>query len=350
MSVYRNRLLSFSGSHFEIGRQVGEQYRKWGKKELYIPIHAKQLLSTQIKLYENYYPNYIDYLRGVAKGCLLDEQGALLSFLTGFLHPPKATINRCSSLVIRNHQGIYIGRNYDYFESSEKASALINYRHTNDSAFSFIGITDMAASRPYIRMPSGDYVIMIDDAWNDKGLYISLNGAPGNSAYTGICITHSVQLIAESCSSVDEAINAVEKTPLNRPVIFTLADKKGNMAVVEKPLSEKMRIRRSEKFVVATNHYIDSELSQENLSIFKDLPFHSTFARYSFLDLSIRAKMEQFDILGILNMLNKPPVMQEWRGTLGDSLTIWSYALELKTGKYRITFAPLLKEKLTISS
>ncbi len=43
-----NRVLNFKGTHKEVGKQVGEQYKKWGKKEVYIPTYANSYYSKQL--------------------------------------------------------------------------------------------------------------------------------------------------------------------------------------------------------------------------------------------------------------------------------------------------------------
>jgi predicted choloylglycine hydrolase len=347
-----NRLSKFRGTHKEIGRQVGEQYKKWGKKDVYIPAYADSYYPQQLKIYKKYFPLYIEYLEGIALGLNLPKDKVLISYLTGFLtlahlNPPY----KCSTFAIKNKNDILIGRNYDWLESSEKISSLVNYEYTDKTANSFIGITDMATWKMGKPVPQSHFVIMIDDAWNDQGLYIALNGAPGKKTNIGMCTTHAIQCVVEKCTTTEEAVALITEIPINNSKIFTIADRKGNFAVVEKSLEKGTYVRKAKDLIFTTNHYNHPKLTLENLSIFPDIPFHSTFARYHYLEYNLMKEKDNLDLNKIVSILNKPPARQNWRGIdQGDVMTIWTYGLNLTNGKYLLEFAPILKEKVIVSN
>lgn len=342
-----DRSLYFKGTHREIGRQVGEQYKKWGKKEVYIPKFAGHYFKKQLSIYEKYFPKYIEYLEGIALGLNILKDKVLLSYLTGFLHSARTKPkNNCSVFVIKNNFGVLIGRNYDWLESSEKISSLLTYKYTDDSVNSFTGITDMATWEMGKFVPTDKFVIMIDDAWNEKGLYIALNGAPGNGKDFGMCLPHLIQCIIENCDNTAEAIKLISNIPIDDPKIFTIADRNNNFAVVERSHEKGTFIRQSNDYIFTTNHFNHLKLISENLSIFDQIPFHSTFARYHFLEYYLRKEKNRLNLDSIIKLLNKPPLTQNWRGIKnGDIMTIWTYGLNLSTQKYFIEFAPILKEK-----
>jgi len=209
----------------------------------------------------------------------------------------------------------------------------------------------MATWQPGKPVNSSQYLIMLDDAWNDKGWFICLNGAPGKGQDYGMCTPHVIQCIAERCSTTDEAIDLIKQIPINNPKIFTIADKNGNFAVVERPLDKPVQVRRADDLIFATNHYSHPDLILENLTIFPEIPFHSTFARYHYLEYNLLKNKENLNIDEIVSLLEKPPATQNWRGiNNGDVMTIWTYGLNLSTGKYKIEFAPILKEKAVLEN
>jgi len=347
MFIMNKRSLSFVGTHKEIGIQVGEQYKKWGKKEVWIPPFAQQYISQQLATYKKYFPLYLEYLEGIAIGLNISKDKVVASYLTGFLSftTPKQD-NKCSTFALNNKNGVMIGKNYDWRQSSELVASLLHYDFTDKSANSFNGITDMATWEVGVNVPSSNFVIMTEDAWNDKGLYVSLNGAPGEVSAVGMCTTHAIQCVIEKCGSTDEAIELMSKIPLNNSKIFTIADKSGNLSVVEKSLEKGIFIRRSRNMIFTTNHYNHQDLAELNEWLFKNIPFHSTFVRYSYLNYYLSKLAKNLDLKDIIELMSKPPVRQNWRGkSNGDVLTIWTYGLNLSNGKYLIEFAPILKEK-----
>ncbi len=84
----------------------------------------------------------------------------------------------------------------------------------------------------------------------------------------------------------------------------------------------------------------------ENIEIFNQIPFHATFGRYSYLDLILKRDFQNtkdINVDHIIQILLKPPVLQNWRGIKnGDTITIWTYGLNLSTGKGKIIFAPVI--------
>jgi len=134
-----NRTLSFKGNHKEIGKQIGEQYKAWGKMEVRVPPYAESYYPKQLEIYEKFFPQYIEFLEGLSLGLGIPKDKIILSYLTGFLNganvKPK---NKCSAFVLKNINGILIGRNYDWMQSSELISSLVTLEFTDKSANNLI--------------------------------------------------------------------------------------------------------------------------------------------------------------------------------------------------------------------
>src|SRR5579871_2416233 len=119
MHAMDKRNLLFKGSHKEIGRQVGELYKQCGKKELYIPPFINEYYHKQLEIYQKYFPAYLEFLEGVSQGLEIDKDIVLQSYLTGFLQvaSEKKVNNKCSTFALKNDNGVFIGRNYDWHEA-----------------------------------------------------------------------------------------------------------------------------------------------------------------------------------------------------------------------------------------
>lgn len=338
--------LKFTGTHNEIGRQVGEQYKKWGKREVRIPDNANAYYLQQLKTYQKYFPLYIEYLEGIAESLNIPKNKVFVSYLTGFLpFANSKPANKCSTFAVNTHNGVFIGRNYDWLESSEKISSLLAYEFTDNSANNFTGITDMGTWERGKAITPDRFFIMTEDAWNDHGLYISLNGAPVVESAIGMCSTHIVQCVAETCKTTEEAVELLSQVPIDQSKMFTIADKSGNFAVVEKSVSKGVHVIYSNDFVITTNHYNHPALTDDNLQLLDAVPFHSTFGRYHYLKYNIEKEKNNLNLDKIKNILGKPPVLQNWRGLdQGDTITVWTYALNLTTGEYETKFAPVGRE------
>lgn len=344
-----DKKLAFEGTHEEIGQQVGLLYKKWHHSYSFMPPLANQYYSNQLKIYEEFYPEYLNFLSGLSKGLGVNKDKIFKFNLTIFLSvASEIASNQCSVFEVHSQGKVLIGRNYDWLESSEKNSKFIFYKFSDRSSFNLNGISDMGTWKPGVLVDNSQFVLLLEDAWNEKGLYIELNGAPGKKTDIGISTPHVVQLIAEQCETVEQALPILERIPVPNSKIFTLADKNGNLAVVEKSLEKGTRVRTSKKSLIATNHFISPDLVSENSHLFQETLFHSSFARYNYLEANLNNNLtfEQID-----SLLNEPPMLQNWRGIdRGDVLTIWTLSLSLGDSKYKIKFAPLDKDPVEISN
>ncbi len=338
-----DRKLAFKGTHDEIGEQVGLLYKRWHHSYSFMPPLAERYYSKQLEIYEEFYPEYLIFLSGLSKGLGLNKDKIFKFNLTIFLSlAEKIAANQCSVFAVHNQGKVLVGRNYDWLESSEKNSKFISYKFTDRSSFNLDGISDMGTWKPGVLVDSSQFVLLLDDAWNEKGLYIGLNGGPGKKTGVGISNPHIIQLITEQCETVEQALPILERIPVPNSKIFILADKNGNLAVVEKSIEKGTRIRTSKQLVIATNHFINPDLASENSHLFQETPFHSSFARYNYLEANLAKLNGRLTFEQIGSLLDKPPILQNWRGIdKGGVLTLWTLSLNLTGNKYKIKFAPL---------
>ena len=334
------RLIELSGSHFEIGRQIGARYRAWGKKELYVPDISEDEFRKQLDIYERFFPKYLEWLGGISEGAGFEESRTRKSFLTGFLDHPFRPRKACSVIGLHTHGKVVVGRTYDWREAAEESARRISVTFT-DGANAFTALSDMGVWKIGACAEPASFVLGTDDAWNEHGLFVCLNAAYGTCTRTGMNCTHVVQAVAEQCRSTDEAVDLLCHIPCNDPKFFTVIDRAGAMAIVEKPALREPAVIRSTTRVIKTNHYQSDAYKSENLAIFEAVPFHSTFARHAYLDAALD-NMKTDDLGAIEQILLKPPVLQNWRGAAnGDAVTAWLEVLELVSGEARVRFAPV---------
>jgi len=182
----------------------------------------------------------------------------------------------CTIFGIKNKNGLFVGRNYDWFPEAEKFFQA--YKFSNPWRKKFIAVTDMGiSSGSWINVKNRFYDP--DDAINEEGLYIGLTFAYNEKWSYGLTSSHLVRLVAETCSSVEDSIEIFKRVPLCSPKNFFIADENGEMVVVEHNSKKFKIIYPEENILIKTNHYLDPEMEKED-KVLKKYPFHNTFIRY----------------------------------------------------------------------
>ncbi len=334
------RILRFNGSHREIGQQIGVLYRSLSKEGLLVSKMDDREFTKQLSIYQTYFSEYLEWLEGVADGAGFSVADTIRSYISGFLNLSTRSHNTCSVFGLHMNGKVYVGRNYDWRAATEQSARKIIIEFT-DGAHSFSALSDMSVWKMGTAANQKRYVVVTDDAWNEHGLFVCINGAPGPSINTGMSCVHIVQAAIEQCANTTEAVRLITKIPCNDPKLFTVIDKSGDMAVIEKPTYKKAVVVRSQEQIIATNHFQNESLKADNADIFEYVPFHSTFGRYAYLETCL-ANMIEPSVKQIKQLMLRPPVLQNWRGIdNGDTVTAWTEIIELQSGSSDIVFAPL---------
>ena len=185
-------------------------------------------------------------------------------------------------------------------------------------------------------------ILLLEDCWNEFGLYVGLNARLESDYGYGLCTPHVCQLACEKCKTTEEALNLIAEIPVPDPKVYIVADKSGHFAVVEKTANGITKIIENKKSLISTNHYLHQDLMGLNEQIFAKIPFHSTFARYHYLESKLLNHFDEMNLEKAKNIMSVPPVLQNWRETSqGDIVTIWTLCINLKDGEYDLIFAPL---------
>lgn len=145
----------------------------------------------------------------------------------------------CTIFAYRSNNNLFVGRNYDWLPEVENIFQL--YKVNNFKSYKYVALTDMGIASAKKIEPKYQ-IYQVDDAINEKGLFIGITFAYANNLSSGILPTHVTKIVAEKCSTLDDAINIFRNVPVAVPKNFFIADKFGNVAIVEHMSSYKFKI------------------------------------------------------------------------------------------------------------
>ena len=290
----------------------------------------KKILDEQLKLYKKHYPQLLEELDGIAIGGNFDKEKILQIYLAGeilwYARRFKMPLS-CTIFGVKNKNGVFVGRNLDWIPETE--DVMEAYKREGDECFNFLGVSDMLIdSSQDIKYKFLFYDTI--DVINEKGLFVGITFAYGDTWSYGLSWRDISKLIAETCSSVDEALKVFERVPLSVPKNFFIADKKGKMAVVEHNSNKYKVIYPKDNILIQTNHYLDPELAEID-RVLIEKPTHNTFLRYFETLQRVNIFKNKFKLSDVIRVLSDPDsyICQNQK-----IKTIWTLALEMVGGNY----------------
>jgi predicted choloylglycine hydrolase len=320
------------GSYFEIGKQLGKHYEKTGLTVDHVKIN-KTIYKNQRKIYEKYYPNFLKELKGMSIGGNFDLQKLEYYFIASGYESYKNKLSKkesCSIVGYKFKNNLFVGRNYDWVPIDETVFQV--YSRQSKDCLNYIGISDMnILDKKDIIYHHLLYNVI--DAINSKGLYIGITFGYNFNYKYGLDWSHFVKLISETCSSVKEALKLIKKIPLSTPKNFFIADKFGDVVVVEHVAKTYKLIYPQDNLLIHTNHYLDASLKKKEL-VLKKAPTNSTYVRYYEILQKINQYKNNFSQKDITKIMdnNKLEVLQKEK----TRQTIWTLSLDMTKKKYFI--------------
>ena len=322
---------TFKGSFFEIGRQQGEIYRQNGLDLASIKVNQK-IVAEQLKIYKRHYPQLLEEIEGIAVGGNFDKEKLLHLYLAveivGFTNRFKMPLS-CTIFGVKNSSGTFVGRNLDWLPVTEKV--MEPYKREAESCYKLLAVSDM-----FIGSPSDvEHKFLLYDAIdviNEKGLFVGITFAYGNTWSYGLSWKELTRIIGERCATVDEALDIFKNTPVSVPKNFFIADKKGNMAVVEHNSDKYKVVYPKDNILIQTNHYIDPELSKVD-RVLVETPIHNTYIRYYETLQKVNGIKDKFQLSDVIKILGNPNlyVCQNH-----EIKTIWTLALDMEKQQYKL--------------
>ncbi|MBU8772082.1 C45 family autoproteolytic acyltransferase/hydolase [Cytobacillus oceanisediminis] len=295
------------GTHKEIGFETA---KKGGKL-----IGATKLSNEQKRyalecrnIVREVYPEIILEFEGYANALSLQEEDLLWHYSLG-------AKGGCSSFAVMTDKGILSGRNYDYYYFENRRHLI----HTEPTVgYSSIGMHEGLVGGRF-------------DGMNEKGLFVSFNGAGGTpiKSKPGISVQLIVRLLLEKCKTAKEAKSVLLEIPIKEPNSYMIVDNE-DAFVIEAHPERKEVINMENGYLLATNHF-----THLNMRKYNKVNNH-TFERYSKIASDLEELISknpdmdnQYESIKNILVEHDPPIC----GHEDGFATFWSSISNLKDKK-----------------
>jgi len=321
----------FFGTHFDMGVQQGALFAQRGY-DLSYTVRKPALLKKQIAVYQKFYPEFLDELRGIAHGGGYDINTVFAYYLLPGLERYQAKKHKqaCTIFGITNQHGSFVGRNYDWLPKTEDIFEV--YKKEHATLFDFVGFSDMhPGTNEDIQKKQLSYNLV--DAINEHGLFIGITYGYYDYCHPGLSWRDIARYIMERCATVTQALAVFKKLPLSHPKNFFIADRKGAMAVVEHTAKNYKVLYPENNILIQTNHYVDPDLARVD-QVLKAKPTHNTFIRYYETLQALNARKEAFTQNDVIKVLGNIQTCTCQNSV--NTKTIYTLALDMRRCSYRL--------------
>ena len=238
--MYHPRLY---GGFYEMGHKYGALLHK---NKVSLPEMTNARADFGAGCYEelrHFYPELIQEVRGFADGMQIKEE-VLGAFIAGLAVYDDSA--KCSVFAFRNQSSTVVGRNYDM---------LYEFKKITESSL-------IAPEGKHAYISQSDLFIGRSDGMNEHGLFVAMSFVNGTMIQPGITFHFVIRKVLDSCSTVEESIKVIREAKVTSANNFLLADKSGNMAVVE-TAPQATTVRKpegDENFLYITNEFKTREM------------------------------------------------------------------------------------------
>ncbi|MDD5337475.1 MAG: C45 family autoproteolytic acyltransferase/hydrolase [Candidatus ainarchaeum sp.] len=321
----------FKGTHYQHGMQSGSicagEFDKFKICVEATKVNPKKL-TGQISMFRNFFPEYLDFIKGLAEGANVDHEKLAYHILTKY-----ADMGGCTIFGVKTAAGAFVGRNYDWVpEAKDVIEVYTSLFPEHLKRYSTISVTDMDVEQGGKNLLYHAPIDMI----NSEGLYIGVTYSfySGQDGF-GIPALQMRQLVAETCANVLEALKLFEKVPVSNPKNFFIADRFGNMAVVEHTGggSTNFRIILPDRngILGKTNHLLYPDFrSMDRNRVPKD-----SYPRYDAAKRMIKEELGMITLNVMGGIFSTPPV---YVGSDESYPTIWTLLMDMERGIYRLQY------------
>lgn len=305
----------FKGTHYEVGYKWGNLLLKLGKKIDFCPTfqltkEKYAFASECLKEYKKYFPEILEEIQGIADGNDVSVQ-TLHSIL--FCMYCFEFDNKCTCFAFSTDSEIVFARNSDFLVSLEKLYMNCIY-HLKDS-YSFNSNTTA-----YVQM---------EDGVNEHGLAVGLTFVYPKIRKPGLNSGMLVRYLLEKCRTTKEAVAELHRLPIASAQTITIADKDGEIAVVECNPENIVVIRQeqNEQFVATANNFNSPQMQPYRNP---DIDDWRSIDRYQTAYNSLKNNNENYSITFAQSVLaGKYGFMCQYdRKKNAD--TVWSVVYDLK--------------------
>lgn len=313
----------FQGTHYEIGYRWGFSMAKYGNfilGNIPYPLTGKRTRFAKEcrAVYLEFFPEILEEIRGIADGQKIPKETLETFLFSMYAMPPSC---RCSCFAASNKNGIFFGRNSDFFTEMEEKNLNVIYQFDSDS-LSFMGNTTAFAE--------------MEDGVNARGLAVGMASVYPHAIRPGINAGMLVRLFLEKCASTKEVISLAQKVPIASAQTITIADARGDLAVIECDSGQTVVIPpKDAPFVCAANTFHSPAFSQSpsfagNCNAGIDDWMSET--RYQTMRSYLKTNADKMGISDAQGLLSgKEGFLCQYDRKTGKD-TVWSALYELKNG------------------
>lgn len=320
----------FRKSHYEAGYNWGNLLYKNGKKIYQNPTfeiteERKAFAKQCLPIYEKYYPEVLEEIRGLADG----QKGRYEDFYTFLLSMYCFEFNNhCTCFAFKDEDNLIFGRNSDFLVALEKL--YMNCLYSLNGVYGFNGNTTA--------------FIEIEDGINEYGLAVGLTFIYPKITRAGFNSGMLVRYLLEKCKTTNEVIKVLNMLPIASQQTLTVMDNVGNFAVIECNCNhvEVIKPTESDSFVVAANCFVSPKMIEYNNHDIDD--WHSD-ERYSVAYNSLKKNKNHFSADLARDILSgKYGFMCQYDRKSGAD-TVWSVIYDVKNKKiFRVEGNPSRKK------
>lgn len=251
--MYHSR---FKGNYYKAGYQWGNQLYQHHKfinqNHTFVVNEKRKAFADEcIKIYQEYYPEILEEIKGIADGQRMSYEDLYTFLLSMYCFEFQP---HCTCLAVETENQIIFGRNSDFLVKLEKL--YMNCLYQLDGSYSFNGNTTA--------------FVEIEDGVNEHGLAIGLTFICPRKVKPGFNAGILVRYLLEKCCSTKEVIDLIKKIPIASSQTLTIADRKGELVVIECNCEDIEIIEKKQNFVVTTNQFQSAKMNKYNIDNIDD--------------------------------------------------------------------------------
>ena len=241
----------FRGTHYEMGFRFGSSLAEnncFVLDNVPFPIteERKEFALSCIPIYRKYFPEILEEISGLADGQQYEAELVQAVLFSMYAIPPSCN---CSCFAVSDGEHILLGRNSDFIPALEELNMNVIYHFSENRSYSFTGNTTA--------------FIEMEDGVNTCGLAVGLTSVYPTVPKPGFNAGILLRFFLEKCRDTEDVIRQITRLPISSAQTFTVADSKGETAVIECN-AERIKVIRPSKefpFVCATNIFCSAEMS-----------------------------------------------------------------------------------------
>ncbi len=321
--MYHSR---FKGSYLEAGYHFGslllKKKKKISQQETFVVNDEKRAFVKEcIPIYEKFYPEILEEIRGLAKGQEMPYDALCTFLLSMYCFELK---NHCTCFAFSHKDHIFFGRNSDFLVQLE--NLYMNCLYQLHGAYAFCGNTTA--------------FIEMEDGVNEHGLAIGLTFVMTGMRQPGFHAGMLVRYLLEKCQTTKEVIHQIKRLPIASSQVLIVVDASGCMAMIECCSQGIEIIEKRKGFVVATNQFCSPKLMKYKRN---DIDDWRSMERLQIATQALKTQSLSFELAQDI-LSGKYGFMCQYDRSKGAD-TVWSVIYDIRNKEiYRVEGNPSRKQ------